>query len=104
MWKVYKPQGLNTKLKRFFTDLSKDPDKDLFKTWDNWESCHEMVEKECGPFPGKCITHVPFRKVIHYACRDADATLRLWPLLLYMKSQMRHTPQEKWQDNYKEAA
>jgi hypothetical protein len=97
-WKVYQQQSMGAKLKRFFTDLNKDPDKDLFTAWDNWEDCQEMIEKELGAWPGKCITYVPMEKVIHYACRDADSTLRLWPILKSMNRWVRRKPQEQWGD------
>lgn len=97
-WKIYQAQSMSTKLKRFFTDLNKNSDKDLFTAWDNWDECHEMVEKELGSWPGKCITYAPIDKVIHYACRDADATLRLWPLLKWMEHNVRRRPQEFWAD------
>jgi uracil-DNA glycosylase family 4 len=97
-WKLYKPQSMATKLKRFLTDYQKNPKKDVFESWDNWEDSHALIEKEMGPWPGKCITHVPFDKVLHYACRDADALLRLWPVLKRMQRALRHTVQEHWSD------
>lgn len=95
-WKLYKPQGMNTKLKRFFTDVEKGREKDVFKAWENWEAHHAQVEAELGEYPGMCISHVPFQQVIHYACRDADALIRLWPILKRMSHQVRKHPQEKW--------
>ena len=98
-YKVYKPQGFRTKLKRFWTDYAKNPEKDVFETWNNnWEEHQAEVSAVVGPWPGKCITHVPFEKVIFYACRDADATLRLWPIIQTMTSRVRKLPQEKWRD------
>lgn len=95
--KIKQPQSFNTKLKRFFTDYGKDPDKNVFEMWTkNWVELHEQVEAEIGPWPGKCISHVPFEDVIAYACRDADATLRLWPVLKHMQKRMRKTSQENW--------
>lgn len=97
LWKLYKPQGMNTKFKRFFTDLEKNPTKNVFDMWDkNWVDQQEQIEAECGPYPGKCISHVPFEQMLHYACRDADALLRLWPILRGMAAQVRHVPQEQW--------
>ena len=96
LWKLYKPQSITTKLKRFFTDYSKKPEKDVFQTWENWEAHQSQIEVECGPWPGMCISHVPFEKVLHYACRDADALIRLWPLLQHMKSRVREVSQEHW--------
>lgn len=96
LWKLYKPQSMNTKLKRFFTDYGKNPELDVFERWANWDAAHGMVQAECGEWPGKCITHAPFEKVLHYACRDADATLRLWLLILRMRRQVRRFSQEHW--------
>jgi len=97
-WKLYKPQSMGTKFKRFLTDYSKNPAKDIYGSWDNWEDSHELIESVCGPWPGKDIRHVPFDKVIHYACRDADATLRLWEVLQRMTRQVRRKFQENWED------
>lgn len=98
-WKLYKPQSMSTKLKRFFTDLGNNPAKDIFKSWDNWEDTHQLIEGVMGrPWPGKDIRHAPFGKVIHYASRDADATLRLWHVQQSMTRQVRRKLQEYWQD------
>lgn len=99
-WKVYKAHSLNTKLKTFFTYLEKDPEKDIFDAWSNWEDCHEMVENVLGKWPGKCISYVPMDLVKRYACRDADALVRLYPKLKYMEHRMRSKPQEQWSDGY----
>ncbi len=95
-FKLYKPQSLSTKLKRFYTDLRKDPNKDVFQSWDNWEEHHAEVEAECGEFPYKDVRHAPFDKMLHYACRDSDALLRLYPILVKMRQRVRKFPQEKW--------
>jgi len=91
---------MNTKMKRFWTDYSKNPEiKDPFAMWDdNWVDYQDAIEEVCGPYPGKCISHVPFDRVIHYACRDADATLRLWKYLKRVKVNVRRRPQENWSD------
>lgn len=98
-WKVYKPQSLNTKLKRFFTDYSKNEEKDVFKMWTaNWVEQQAMMEEQLGPWPGPCITHVPFEKTLYYACRDADALIRLWPIIRRMSKQVRRYSQELWRE------
>lgn len=97
LWKLKKPQGMNTKLKRFFTDYGKNPEKDVFQMWEkNWVEEQETMEAELGPWPGLDIAHVPFDQVIHYACRDPDATLRLYPILRAMQRLVRRQPQERW--------
>lgn len=97
-YRLYRPQSISTKLKRFLSNYGDNPNKDVFKAWDNWEDDHERVQSVMGPWPGKCITHVPFDKVLHYACRDADALLRLWPVLQRMTRKVRRTVQENWGD------
>lgn len=96
--KLYKPQGLNTKLKRFFTDFRKNPTLDVFERWANWEESHAQIEAVMGPFPGKDIAHVPFEQALHYACRDADALGRLWPILKKMRTLVRRYGQETWRE------
>ncbi len=97
--KLYKPQSMSTKLKRFFTDYAKNPAKDVFKMWDdNWEDSQSEIEAVCGEWPGVDIRHVPFKRVIHYACRDVDALIRLWPVLEGMRHQVRRKMQEHWGD------
>lgn len=94
--KLYSPQSMNTKFKRFFTDYAKDPEKDPIEMWDNWEESQPMIEAALGPWPGLDIGHAPFDQVLHYACRDADATLRLWYWILYMRRNVRRLSQELW--------
>ena len=96
LWKTYKPQGIDTRIKRFLTAYGKDSTKDIFEAWDNWDDDHTQVEATCGPFPNKCITHAPFDQVLHYACRDSDAVFRLWPILDKMRRRVRKGPQENW--------
>lgn len=94
-FKLYKPQSQGTKLKRFFTDLEKDPEgKDVFTVWDKWDQT--AIEALCGEWPGMCISHVPFERILYYACRDVDALIRLWPVLRRMKSRVRKAGQEYW--------
>jgi hypothetical protein len=95
-WNLYKPQGMSSKIKRFLTDYAKNPNKDVFGAWGNWEDSHAQIEAVCGPWPGRDIQYVPFDKVLGYACRDSDALLRLWPILQSMKRQVRRSLQENW--------
>jgi hypothetical protein len=98
-WKTYKPQGLNTKLKRLFTDLSRNPDKNIFEVWSNWEMHHEeLTASELGPYTGLDIADVPFVDALYYACRDSDATIRLVPKLQKMKEKAHQgLLQELWE-------
>lgn len=99
-WKLYKPQSMKTKFKRFFTDYQKSPDtKSVFDMWtENWEEDQGAIEEKMGPWPGMDIRHVPFEKILYYACRDVDALIRIWPLLKHMSTQVRRTSQERWRE------
>ncbi len=85
-WHIYKPQSMNTKLKRLFTDLRKNPGLDPRKRWENWSERERfMLEDVLGPMPPMSIASVPFDKALNYACRDADATLRVYHKLMGLK-------------------
>lgn len=94
-WKVYKPQSITVKLKRFFSDYVKH-NKNPFDAWARWKSSHSMIEDKLGPWPGLDIRHVPFDKALYYSCRDSDALLRLWPVLKHKTRNIRKLPQEDW--------
>jgi hypothetical protein len=99
--KICQPHSMKTKLKTFFTNWKKNPNKNVFEAWDNWRDSHVLIQDECGPWPGKCITHAAeddWPAVLKYACRDADALLRLWPVLRHMERRVRKAPQEQWRD------
>ena len=97
--KIKKPQSIKTKLSRFFTDYAKNPDKDIFNMWtENWVDSQEMIEEKLGKWPGSDIAHVPWEIALDYACRDADADLRLNTVLDHMMKQVRKVPQERWRE------
>jgi DNA polymerase len=83
--------SLNTYVKRALGDLDKcvvgtaDPGKVSQIVMERWESWPDEIVlpaiRKYGPMPRPNIGQVPRNLVIPYACRDADATLRLRPLL-----------------------
>ncbi len=100
-FKDKQPHSMKTKFKTFWTGMKKNPDKDPFEAWDNWEDSHELIQAQMGEWPGKCITHAAeddWEKVLFYSCRDADALRRLWDVILHMESRIRKAPQEQWRD------
>lgn len=100
-WTIYKPQSMSTKLKRFMTDYMKsNGELSVFDRWDNWEEEQPMMEAACGEWPGLDISHVPFDQVIPYACRDADACLRLMGLIQHMRQRVRKLPQHQWTEGW----
>ncbi len=83
--RIYKPQSMSTKLKRFFTDLGKNPDKDIFAAINNWrekdpEGVRGLIIK-LGPLPRKSIADVPFEEAMEYAVTDARATLEIYNMM-----------------------
>lgn len=99
-WKIYKPQSMTTKMKRFWTDYNKNPDgKDPIEIWDSWGPSHARIEERLGPWPGLDIAHVPEDKSFYYAMRDSDGDLRLWPVMEHMKERaMTGENQERWRE------
>ena len=101
-WKSYKPQGFNAKIRRFFNDLEKNPAKNIYEMWTkNWSVNQGEIQERMGEWPGKCISYAAeddWASTLKYACRDADATLRLYPILMRMQHNVRRTVQEHWGD------
>lgn len=56
---------------------------DPWKRWDNWtDDVRQTMFLLSGyQLPRPSITQVPFGTALHYACRDADATGRIYPRL-----------------------
>lgn len=62
-----------------------DPDTALFDPWKRINQWHDydrqyLLDIE-GPWPVPSVADVPENELVHYACRDADATLRLYHYL-----------------------
>jgi hypothetical protein len=84
-------QRLYTKTKRLANRLTTDTNTDWANSkkdpWKfirtNWQEDLETLETIAGPIPTPSISFVPEPQLLHYAVRDADATLRLF---LFMKN------------------
>lgn len=72
----------------------RDEEEDIVNPWvrvNGWHGYdHRALTESLGPWPVPSIAHVPEDKLVHYAVRDADATLRLfhflkthWPWVYY---------------------
>lgn len=68
------------------TPIEDAEDPDPWKRWDNWrpEVQADMVHIMGHPLPRPSITQVPFLEALVYACRDADATGRIYPKLRHL--------------------
>lgn len=93
--KLYRPAATNRRISRIIADieahkLDKDGNPpDPYKRWHNqttdlklWSQRHRelhvQVERELGPMPVGTLDDIPLTQAVNYACRDTDATLRLY--------------------------
>ena len=81
---VKKPQNIGRKVGRALTEWW---DKggvagpiNLQARWGKMEGT-EVVEKALGPMPQADLRDVPEEESLYYACRDSDATYRVYPIL-----------------------
>ena len=77
---VKKPQNITKKIRRALNDYEKDTTLDLQARWRKMEG-RDVVEKEMGPMPQADLRDIPEGEALTYACRDADATRRIYPVL-----------------------
>jgi uracil-DNA glycosylase family 4 len=65
------------------------PKTNPWKRWRGWsDEERDAVAKIVGEIPPASITQVPLLKAVNYAGRDADATLRIAPVLRRMMAQV----------------
>lgn len=76
---IKKPQNINRKIKKALADNYK-VKLDLYARWERMEG-REVVESAMGKMPAADLRDVPEQEAVDYACRDADATLRVYPIL-----------------------
>lgn len=80
-WRVRQPQTIAQRLKRIRTDEAKGP-VDIGKRVGNWDdSAAEELRSTVGDVPEPTLKDIPAADAFRYACRDADATLRIAPAL-----------------------
>jgi uracil-DNA glycosylase family 4 len=79
--KSHKPQNIGRKVRRIIDAIADGADP--YERWRHIEqgAGRGMVEAELGPLLPADVSDLPLDRAISYAARDADATLRLWPLL-----------------------
>ena len=81
------PQHINRKIKRIIADVVggkqlKDGPVDPYVRWHNIDKRERAeVERELGPMRDASLEDVPMDEAVHYACRDSDATLRVFQKL-----------------------
>jgi uracil-DNA glycosylase family 4 len=81
-WRVYQARGIAGLVKRAVADFHKGREVDLAERWRNFPpKDREQAETLLGRFPRKTLFHVPDKITTRYSAMDADATIRLRPLL-----------------------
>ena len=81
------PQHITKKIKRIIADVVggkqlKDGPVDPYVRWHNIDKRERAeVERELGPMRDASLEDVPMDEAVHYACRDSDATLRVFQIL-----------------------
>lgn len=80
---------LNRKAGNLLTDIvaGNKPDLDPWdriSQWNDWD--RDQAVTMLGPWPVPSIEHLPESVLVHYACRDADADLRLYHYLLALQN------------------
>lgn len=73
-------QNIAKKVTRALKDADKGTGVDLRNRWRKMEGT-EVVENVIGKMPAVDLRDVPEQEAITYACMDADATLRVYPIL-----------------------
>lgn len=80
-WRTKQPQTLVQRLKRIRTDMGKGP-VDIGKRVGNWEdSAAAELALTIGDVSEPTLRDIPEADAHRYACRDADATVRIAPIL-----------------------
>ena len=75
--KVRKPQNIKRKVKRILNDKGANP----AERWKAIKDGKEIVEAVLGPFQAGELCDIPRPEAVQYSARDADATIRIYPIL-----------------------
>lgn len=99
--KVHRDVAPWKRISRILNDLHKGADVDLGKRWENLpEEMRAECVRACGELPPDSIRLVPRELVVPYACRDADAALRVHGKMLEVGERLRGVvSEEDWDDH-----
>lgn len=77
---VRQPQNVEKKVKRVLADI--EAGKDI-NPYDRWRKMEDVGDQEeiLGPLTEGDLGDIPFEEAVRYSARDADATIRLYPIL-----------------------
>ncbi len=90
------PQNIHSKVSRLLKRFEADGGIDLREKWNAMDGKGE-VEKELGTVEPGYLSDILLEEAVEYACMDADATFRLYPILWSM---LQESGQEEvfWRD------
>jgi uracil-DNA glycosylase family 4 len=83
-YKLIQPQNIAKTVSRIIKDYENpEKDCDIRERWKGivGKKGREYVEDTIGKMPEGTIADIPLEDAIFYACRDADATIRIHPIL-----------------------
>jgi len=84
-----KPWHISRKVNKILDDMKADPEVDPFERWKNIpEEERQVVESVLGAMPESSLADIPIEQAVQYACRDSDATLRVYYKLKQMISDL----------------
>jgi len=78
---VRQPQNITRKVSRLLTQIAEGQDVDPWSRWRKMDGTEQVVDL-LGPLREADLSDIPRAEAIHYSARDADATIRLYPLLM----------------------
>ncbi|KKL21558.1 hypothetical protein LCGC14_2444260, partial [marine sediment metagenome] len=84
--KVKQSQNIQKKAIRILKDIEKNPEVDPYVRWNKIkpEEGRSAVEAEFGIMHEGYLSDIPWDKAEFYSARDADATIRILPILMQM--------------------
>jgi len=83
--RIKQPQSVHVRVKRMLDAAAKDPQLDLHARWKRSDkTVKEIVEMTIGKMPEADLRDAPLADAMSYSARDADVTLRIYPILLKM--------------------
>lgn len=82
--RVKQPQNISRKVAKLLKKYSETPDVDLCAKWKaiDIDGGRGQVEvSDVGPMPEASLQDIPFAEALQYACADAVATYKIYPIL-----------------------
>lgn len=80
--KMKRPQALHKRVRRILKDVFAQKCSNPYERWTNQpQEMRDMAAAFLGKFHTSSIADLEFDKALYYACRDADATIRIYPKL-----------------------